>query len=205
MKAFSMNENIIFQVKITLADIKPLIWRRILIPADYSLTELHYIIQDAFAWENSHLHQFIGKRGEYYTDPNAELENTKNEFDFTIGDLLDKPKSKLIYEYDFGDSWRHEIMLEKIEEFDPQVKYPLCINGKCCAPPEDCGGTWGYENFREIMHDPKHEEHKSMVEWHGGKFDPEAFDIKKINRDLSQERCKTLTQKTINEMKDFLT
>ncbi|MGC1717342.1 MAG: plasmid pRiA4b ORF-3 family protein, partial [Isosphaeraceae bacterium] len=95
-----------------------------------------------------------------------------------------KKKPRIVYEYDFGDSWQHEIALEKTQEPDPKVKYPRCVEGARACPPEDVGGSWGYADFLEAMADPKHPEHREMKEWIGRKFDPEKFDLKAVNREL---------------------
>ena len=90
------------------------------------------------------------------------------------------------YEYDFGDSWEHKILLEKIFPFDNKMALPVCIKGKRACPPEDCGGIWGYEEFLKTISDPKHPEYEDMLEWLGGEFDPEEFDLEGINGDLAE-------------------
>ena len=91
------------------------------------------------------------------------------------------------YEYDFGDSWQHEIVLEKTLEPEPQVKYPRCIEGERACPPEDCGGVWGYAEFLEAIADPAHEDHDETLRWVGGKFDPEKFSVDEVNRKLGED------------------
>lgn len=177
----------IFQVKITISRSEPEIWRRILIPADLRLSDLHRIIQVAFGWTNSHLHQFI-KNNKFYTVryPNDmewyELDNVDYKKEkICISDLIQEEGESLIYEYDFGDGWVHEILIEKILPVDASVKYPVCLDGKRNGPPEDCGGVWGYADLLEILKQPKHKEYKSYIEWLGGKFDPEYFNIGRVN------------------------
>jgi hypothetical protein len=104
-----------------------------------------------------------------------------------ISDLLSYEKEKIIYEYDFGDGWQHELLLEKILPVDDAIKYPVCLKGKMNCPPEDCGGVWGYENLIAILLQPDHEEFDSRLEWTGEDFDPQSFDIKEINVCLQQE------------------
>ena len=130
----------IYQVKITLKRSKPAIWRTLLIPAEMRLGDLHRTIQIAFGWENSHLHQFIKDR-KFYTVrfPNDDfwddLDNVDYKKDKTcIFDLLNALKESIIYEYDFGDSWEHEIVLEKILPVDPQQTYPICLDGRAKRP-----------------------------------------------------------------------
>lgn len=95
------------------------------------------------------------------------------------------------YVYDFGDSWEHEIRLEKILPREKR-KYPACIAGKRACPPEDCGGIWGYEEFLEIIKDPEHEEYEDMLDWVGGEFDPEHFDIEDVQFDDPVQRRKMI-------------
>jgi hypothetical protein len=90
------------------------------------------------------------------------------------------------YEYDFGDSWEHKILLEKILPFDTKTALPVCIKGKRACPPEDCGGIWGYEELLEAISNPKHPDHENMLEWLGGEFDPEEFDLEEINGNLAE-------------------
>jgi len=97
-------------------------------------------------------------------------------------------QKKFIYEYDFGDSWYHKILIEKILLLDTKKNYPVCIKGKRACPPEDCGGESGYYYFLEAIQDPDHPEHEEMLEWEGGSFDPEAFDIDGVNRILKTIR-----------------
>ena len=95
-------------------------------------------------------------------------------------------KTRFTYEYDFGDSWQHEIVLEKTLEPEPRVRYPRCVEGERACPPEDCGGVWGYAELREAIADPKHESHEEMLEWIGGEFDPERFSVDEVNKELGK-------------------
>jgi hypothetical protein len=168
----------ICQLKITLRDIRPPVWRRVQVPSDITLAKLHRIIQVAMGWYDSHLHQFI-VGGKYYGVPSidefSELD-LKDERKARLNHVLSKSKQKIVYEYDFGDGWEHEILLEQILPPEPGVRYPRCIAGARACPPEDCGGTGGYENFLAAIRDLDHEEHDEYLEWIGGEFDPEAFD-----------------------------
>jgi hypothetical protein len=142
-------------------------------------------------WEDSHMHQFkVGKTyyGTLYPDDFDDVTMTKDEKTVAVSEVMAKPKAKMVYEYDFGDSWEHEILLEKILPPEPGVKYPVCLDGKRACPPEDCGGTWGYADLLEAIQDPKHPEHEDRLEWIGGSFDPEAFDVGKVNRALKRLR-----------------
>jgi hypothetical protein len=149
---------------------------------------LHKIIQIAFGWEDDHLHQFIKDR-KFYTvrhpnDPTwDELDNTDYKKEKThLSDLIKTEKDLLDYEYDFGDSWMHLILLEKISPADPAVKYPVCLDGQRNGPPEDCGGIWGYAELLQILKNPKHEEYEDYLEWVGEKFDPESFNMNRVNK-----------------------
>ncbi len=179
-----------YQLKITLMGVP--IWRRLLVREDVNLGLLHAVIQVAMGWTNSHLHHFIiGQKR--YSDPQFD-----DGFDFgeppaldeekaTLAEVVPRAKVKFIYEYDFGDSWVHSITVEKILEPDAVPKgFAECTGGERACPPEDCGGIGGYADLLEIIKNPKHEEHESMMEWLGGRFDPDAFDIEKTNKYLKK-------------------
>ncbi|MCJ7702903.1 MAG: plasmid pRiA4b ORF-3 family protein [Anaerolineales bacterium] len=182
----SKSNNSIYQLKVTLHHSKPPIWRRLLVLDSIPLDRLHTIIQVAMGWTNSHLHQFIIE-GSYYSIPSPDdWEPMIDERRYSLNQIAPFEKYKFTYEYDFGDSWEHEIVVEKILPFDPNVKYPICIKGKRACPPEDIGGVWGYDEFLEIMKDPAHDEYDSYIEWLGDGFDPEEFDIEEINQVLQR-------------------
>ncbi|MDD5343274.1 MAG: plasmid pRiA4b ORF-3 family protein [Smithella sp.] len=177
----------VFQLKITLNHIKPSIWRRVFVDSDIKLPDLHKILQTVMGWTNSHLHQFI-IGNQYYSLPNDEsfckvIDYRKVKLD----SLFNTPKSKFIYEYDFGDGWEHSIVIEKILPREKNTYYPICIDGKRSCPPEDCGGTFGYENLIEIINNPEHEEYDEMMEWLGDYFDPEKFNIDEVNEFLREK------------------
>jgi hypothetical protein len=135
------------------------------------------------------MHQFVLGRTFYgNTSPDADpwSMNIREESDYCLSQIAPREKSKFVYEYDFGDGWEHDIVVEKILPPEPGVVYPRCIKGKWACPPEDVGGIWGYSSFLVIMEDPKHPEHESMLEWIGGSFDPEAFDLDAINKVLKR-------------------
>ena len=179
------------QLKIELIGTEPSIWRRLLVRGDMNLGLLHAVIQAAMGWTNSHLHQFtIGNVR--YSDPrmdqDMEPDQTpdRDEGKTALIEAVPQEKAELVYEYDFGDSWEHLITVEKIHAPDAAPKgFAKCLDGSRACPPDDCGGVDGYANLLEIIKDPKHEEYESMMEWLGGRFDPEAFDIKKVNKYLA--------------------
>lgn len=174
----------IFQLKVTLRGSKPPIWRRVQVEETARLGDLHAIIQCVMGWTDSHLHQFIIK-GEYYGVPTAgDFEEVKDEDKFKLGGTVGKANGKFVYEYDFGDSWEHEILVEKILPREAGVTYPRCLDGKRACPPEDCGGIWGYHDMLAAVADPKHPEHEELIEWLDGEFDPKAFDLEEVNKQL---------------------
>jgi hypothetical protein len=177
----------IYQIKVTLRHSKPPIWRRIQVPADVNLARLHRILQVVMGWDDYHLHQFtVG--GVDYGVPDPEYASwgheMRDEQRVKLGQLVPEEGLKFVYEYDFGDSWEHELLVEKILPAEPGVDYPRCLKGKRACPPEDVGGVWGYDDFLEIIRTPDHPEHDDMLEWIGGEFDPEAFDLDEINAEL---------------------
>jgi hypothetical protein len=175
-----------FQLKVVLLGSKPPIWRRLIVLADATLGDLHWIVQGAMGWTNSHLHQFYDEDRTYYSDPEFELEDAEDESKVSLSELLREPKDRIIYEYDFGDSWAHQIELEKILPQESAKRQAMCVAGKRAGPPEDCGGVWGYADFLEAIKDPEHESHEDMLEWIGGEFEPEHFDIDEVNRSLKK-------------------
>ena len=174
---------IIYQLKITLRDSKPPIWRRVLVPGKFSLYKLHEVIQVAMGWMGGHLHMFI-INGEFYSIPSPDdFEPMINERRHTLHEIAGLTR-KFVYEYDFGDSWDHEIVIEKDVSPEAGVKYPVCIKGKRACPPEDIGGVWGYEEFLQAIKDTDHAEHENYLEWIGDDFDAEEFDLDSINEIL---------------------
>ena len=174
------HEENVYQIKISLKGSKPPIWRRILISSKTRLPDLHWISQESMGWTDSHLHQFIC--GNSYLG-NPELLEDGDLVDYTniaIDRLLSSEGDKIVYEYDFGDGWEHDVKLEKIIAFEGQI-LPVCIAGKRACPPEDCGGVWGYYSFVESLIDSKHPAHKENREWIGENFDPDYFSVQDVN------------------------
>ncbi|MCD6345458.1 MAG: plasmid pRiA4b ORF-3 family protein [Anaerolineae bacterium] len=183
----------IYQIKVTLQNIHPPIWRRLLVPDNLTLGTLHHIIQAAMDWEDCHLHQFIVGQHPFRVfygvpDPDYVDEEMKDEQQVKLNQIVTGEKFKFVYEYDFGDSWEHLLVVEKILPVAPQQQYPVCIKGKRACPPEDVGGVWGYAMFLEALANPEHPDHEMYTEWVGGEFDPEHFDLDEINRRLAQLR-----------------
>ncbi|MBX6364328.1 MAG: plasmid pRiA4b ORF-3 family protein [Gemmatimonadetes bacterium] len=178
----------VYQLKVTLVGSRPPIWRRIQVPADMTLGRLHRVLQVVMGWTDSHLQQFTAD-GESYSDPDFELEDSQNENRIRLNRLLRRPKDRLVDEYDFGDDWEHAIVLEKVLPADAAPTHAVCLAGKRAGPPEDVGGIVSYqESFLAAVRDPEHPEHDEMLDWIGEGFDPEAFDLDDINRELRRPR-----------------
>lgn len=178
------NDFLIYQLKITLKNIKPTIWRKILVRGDITLFKLHEYIQVFMGWENCHMYEFrIGGQRYSLPDPDGDfifgIEINKDK-DFKVCDLLSKG-DKFGYVYDFGDNWQHDIKIEKVLESESGVIYPICLAGERACPAEDCGGPWGYQNMLEVLKDPEHEDYEDYYEWLGEEFDPEEFDLDEVN------------------------
>jgi hypothetical protein len=169
-------EQQILQLKITLDEISPPIWRRVLVSNNEDLYDLHIIIQILFKWEGYHLHEFKIKNL-YYGEPDEEFDlyTIHNEFDYIIKDFNFKAGSKFSYIYDFGDNWKHTILVEKVLPFDKAQTLPYLVSGKRAAPPENVGGPWMYEKFLEFLKNPDDSDYKDTIGWNIDDFDPEFF------------------------------
>ena len=172
------------QVKVTLEQIAPPIWRRLVVPGDWDLGQLHKALQIAFAWADSHLHAFEVGDDTFGDDESGEDE-VEPERDVRVREVLDAPGKELTYEYDFGDSWRHRVVME--EQLEP-TKTARCLAGERSAPPEDSGGSFGYLHSLEVLADPTHPEYDEVHDWFGADWDPEAVDLERINRALARLR-----------------
>lgn len=178
----------VFTLKVALLGSEPPIWRAVQVRGDTRLDELHRVLQAAFGWENAHMHEFVvGKQRYGRPDPEDGLE-TADESRVTIAEVAPKAGKKLVYTYDFGDSWEHGIEVEKVEAPVGGVQYPRLIDGARAGPPEDCGGVFGYAEKLEALKDKGHPDHEEMVEWLGKKFDPKKFDLKKTAVEVSRVR-----------------
>jgi hypothetical protein len=175
----------IYQLKISLKGSKPLIWRRVLVSADVTLDDLHFILQATMGWDGSHLHVFEVAKNTYGSRfPGEEIDDAEDEALVSLQQVAPAIKAKFKYEYDMGDSWLHDIVVEKILEPDAKLKTPSCAAGAGACPPEDCGGLWGYYSILDAIEDKKHPDHEEMQEWVGEDFDPDFFNIDEINKRL---------------------
>lgn len=178
----------IYQLYIELQDLEPAVWRRIQVPAEMELADLHKVLQVVMGWTNSHLHQFI-KTNVFYsprTEGDEEFWDEAMNKDYTgvtIGDLLKEKQDMIDYEYDYGDSWIHTVLLEDILEADDNFN-SLCLGGERHCPPEDCGGAWGYVDILNVLKNTKHPEYKHYKAWLGDNFNPDRFELNDINKAL---------------------
>ncbi len=187
----------IYQLKVTLLGTSPPIWRRLLVPADVTLAQLHDVLQAAMGWQECHMHEFSAG-GRHFGQPNPEdrfmgMPPVENERTVRLSRVLGRVGAKAIYTYDFGDSWEHAIVLQKRLCADPTTAYPVCTGGELACPPEDCGGIGGFYDLLDALRDPAHEQHDEMNDWVGDDYDPDAFSIDAVNqmlRPLRRRRIK---------------
>lgn len=179
----------VFQFKITLIGVEPAIWRRIQVPGSYTFYDLHVAIQNAMGWADSHLHAYEmqGRRKVRIESPYAVEDLHKKPYGFTpeimLAEFFKKEKDSAIYEYDFGDGWRHEVLLEDIQLKKAGMKYPVCLDGQRACPPEDCGGLGGYAGCVEVATSKaisdEDDEALALLTWLDG-WNPETFNPKDV-------------------------
>lgn len=174
----------ILALKITLNDTRPAIWRKILVPASVTFFDLHHIIQIGMGWKNGHLFEFeVGEHKIGYISPTDAFEDLADANEVTL-DLLLKPGVEFSYVYDFGDNWIHTVSVEALFEEETGRTYPLCLEGQLACPPEDSGGIHGFYQNLEILKDKKNPDHAALKQWVGRGYNPEKFDISKVNAEL---------------------
>jgi len=181
----------IYQLKVTLKDSKPPIWRRLQVPGSITLLKLHRVLQVAMGWEDYHLHSFVANGLSYgTTDPDFPPlgTGTVEEQGVKLCQIAPDVGARFVYNYDFGDSWHHQVAVEKLLPAQAGAAYPVCIAGKRACPPEDVGGIWSYDDFLDVIRNPSHPEHDELLEWAGGDFDPERFDLEAVNSALKRVR-----------------
>ena len=189
MKKKKYNPNSpIFQLKITLKEVMPHVWRRLQIRQDVTLYKLNDYLEGVMGWKGYHHHE-LRIQGKSYGVPSPvydDVDNFKmrNERKYKLCQLV-KIGDSFEWGYDFGDCWQHIVEVEKAFVREPGVEYPVCIEGERACPPEDVGGPMGYEQFLKVISDPSHEDYEHFVEWSGGNFDPEECDLRLINLVLS--------------------
>jgi len=176
----------VYQLKISLRGARPPIWRRIRVPATATLPRLHDVIQAAFGWEDSHLHLFeVG--GSRYAPRDFELDHTSDDRRITLSKALPRAGAKIRYDYDFGDGWEHEIVLEEVHEENGATN-AVCVGGRRAGPVEDCGGIWGWQELCDVLADPEHPDRAERLEWLGHVPDPARFDLAAVNKALADIR-----------------
>lgn len=174
------SETIIYQLKITLRGVsKPPVWRRVLVPSDITLGDLHHTVQYAMGWGDCHLHVFTTDWQEYGS-PDDEFEGADDQ-SVRLDEILTEQGDQLSYTYDFGDDWEHDVVVEQTLIAEPGQAYPRCVAGNGACPPEDCGGRWGYAELKKVLADPAHDEHQDLLDWlgleSGEDFDPKEFSV----------------------------
>ena len=188
----------VHRLKVTLSGVRPPIWRRLLVPSDATLADLHQILQLAFGWFDEHLHAFEVGAESFAPGPDSgfgdfggpelgfglDVEDT-DEATVTLSELVGAG-DRFAYTYDFGDDWDHRIEVEAVEDRQAGGQYPACTAGRRSGPPEDVGGAWGYAEFLDAMADPAHPEHDHYVEWQGPTWDADAFDRADLDEALHQ-------------------
>jgi hypothetical protein len=174
LRGMAQAGDLLLQVRITLIDVDdPPVWRRVIIPAAYSLDRLHAVIQAAMGWEDDHQHAFRVGKVSYGPDPDGEL-GYLDEREFRLGGLKAR---RISYEYDFGDSWEHELVIEERTTAADGALYPACVAGEGACPPEDCGGSYGFAELKALLAGPPSTEREEMLEWAGDEYDPSRFDL----------------------------
>lgn len=175
----------VYQLDIRLIGIEPPIWRRILVSDHIPLAALHYLLQVVMGWEHSHLHLFqVGETR--YGEPDPEYDDEmKDERRVKLHTIARQKGASFIYEYDFGDGWRHQVTVEDIWLRTENALVPRCLDGKRACPPEDCGGIGGYQQLIEALRDRRHPEHRELRTWVGPHFDPELFSVQAVNSALA--------------------
>lgn len=174
-----------YRIKITLLDVEPPVWRRVVLPGGWSLSTVHVAVQLAMGWEDNHLHEFKAGGVRWGEPSDWDAGDVRRETTGRLHEVLTAVGDELQYHYDFGDDWRHVLVVEDV--LAPQTT-ATCIDGSGACPPEDCGGPWGYEELLHVLGAPQHPEHQERVEWVGGAFDPNVFDVAGVNHALGRLR-----------------
>jgi hypothetical protein len=173
----------IYKIRISLQDSNPEIWRELKISPDILLPDFHKVIQTTMGWKNCHMHSYR-KRRLYFGNPDFEDDYCENKDfndykDIPLRAVLKTIGSEIIYEYDPGDGWEHDITLLKIMEKEAVI-HPVCTAGKQNCPPENCGGIIGFYDFLEILKDENHEQYEEVKEWMDEDYDPEYFNLEGV-------------------------
>ncbi len=180
----------VHRLEVTLRSVKPPVWRRIEVDSDTALDELSDLVEAAMGWLGGHLHAFEVDGVVYErADPEEGLSRrARDESEHQLGDVLAETGAKMRWDYDFGDGWQHDVVVEAIEPADPDAAYPRCVGGSRACPPEDCGGPWGYEELLEAIGDTGHRRHRELTEWLPPDWDPADFDPHEATQDMLAPR-----------------
>ncbi len=168
---------------VELREVRPRVWRRLLVPGSVRVDKLHLMFQAAMGWEGYHLHAFEVGGERYGMQFDEYPEGELDEKDFTVGTAIGS-NERFTYFYDFGDSWDHEVTVHRHWRMSTGLKSAVCIDGANACPPEDVGGSSGYEHLLGVLADPAHEEYEHLLEWAGGPVDPQLFDLALVNARL---------------------
>jgi Plasmid pRiA4b ORF-3-like protein len=174
----------LLQLKLTLTDVRPPVWRRLLVNNQMSLKRLHESIQAVAGWNGVHLHEFVIAETRYGQPAPREVVPVQNEALFRLHSLPLAKGTSFTYVYDFGDHWDIEVKVEQVLPSDSGVPFALVTEGARAFPPEDSGGAAGYEDLVEALSDPSDPEHEEYRRWAGEDFDPENFDLDATNERL---------------------
>lgn len=178
----------IHTLKVTLRKAKPPVWRRIEVNSTLTMGELAAVLEAAMGWWGTHLHRFeVGGTRYGMPDrdwPAGDLDENRSR----LADVLPEVGVTMGWDYDFGDGWSHEVLVEAIDASRRGAEYPVCLDGSQACPPEDCGGPWGYARLLEALADPDHPEHDDLTEWVPPGFDPADFDIEGTTRSMRSPR-----------------
>jgi pRiA4b ORF-3-like protein len=189
MKKAAKTIRVVYQLKVTVRNVHPPVWRRVQVWEDATLVELHRVLQIVVGWEDCHLHQFkIGESDYGIPSPDDEFLGRPviDETRVSLQNVVPRVGTQFEYWYDFGDDWLHDLLLEAILLPESRTQYPRCIAGERSGPPEDVGGPWGYQEYLEALADPDHEDHEEKLDLRGP-FDPESFSITDVNKHLQKE------------------
>ncbi len=207
-----MNDKTLMKLHVKIMDIAPSIWRLVVLPEETTLFQFHKVLQAAFGWTNSHLHEFRTKTSRFSSKSPHKIDSMwmdaddegESEEDTTIGSVLKRTGASMVYTYDMGDNWEHLITLKGPCLADKAPGFCAVLDGARACPPEDCGGVPGYENLVEIMSDANHPEHEEMIDWLGERFDPDYFDVTQAHKavkKLFRIKAKKAVKKAIKKAK----
>ena len=181
----------VHRLKVTLRQVKPPIWRRIEVASDIKLSGLSDVLEAAMGWYGGHLHAFVAG-GVHYEVPDPDGfgfgPRPRDERKVRLDEVLPAVKSKMRWDYDFGNGWEPDVVVEAVEARRTTRTYPVCLAGKRACPPNDCGGPWGYAELLDALADPSHPEHDERAEWVPDGFDPELFDAAEATAAMRSDR-----------------